>query len=308
MDDDELLKDLENVDKEETWASELAQHSHFDYKALDATTLYLKEIGNAKLFTAEDEIKYAELAQKGDIKARNQMVEANLRLVVKNARNYQNRGLTLLDLIEEGNIGLIQAVAKFDTTKGFRFSTYATWWIKQSMSRAIMNQSRTIRLPIHIVKDINACLQARRSLSQTLAQEPTLEAIAQKLDKPIKKVEKLLKLNEHVTSMDNPYLNYSEKVLIDSVQDKHNPDPRKVLEDSNLIEKLKGCLSKLTEKQRIIIEWRFGLGDCDESTLEEVGKKLGLTRERVRQIQITALKHLREIFEAEGLSLEAVLN
>ena len=300
---DEFIDDCDNQDR---W--ELARSGSFDNKTLDATSLYLKEIGSSKLLTAEEEIKYADAAQQGDIKARNQMVEANLRLVVKMAGHYKNRGLPLLDLIEEGNIGLIQAVAKFDTKKGFRFSTYATWWIKQSMSRAIMNQNRTIRLPIHVVKDINRCLQATRRLSQNLERKPKLEEIAQEVDKPIKKVAKFLKLNEHLISIDNPYLSYTEKVLIDSVQDEYNLDPRIKLENSNLMAKLNLCLSQLTEKQRLVLEQRFGLGDFEEGTLAEVGKKLGLTRERVRQIQIVALKRLRDILKGEGLLLENVLH
>jgi len=265
--------------------------------------LYLNEIGLYSLLTAEEEIEYARGVQQGDEKARHRMIEANLRLVVNIARKYMNRGLALLDLIEEGNLGLMRAVEKFDPEKGFRFSTYATWWIKQTINRAIMNQNRTIRLPIHVLKEINACLRAFRSLSQTLDHEPKPKEIAQILDKSPEEVEKFLLLNQRVSSMDTPCINAPDNALIDSIDDEFNPDPMLLLQDEEQKKELQLCLSKLNDKQRIVIERRFGLGDRKEATLEEVGKELGMTRERVRQIQITALKRLHEILTDQGLSV-----
>lgn len=274
----------------------------------DATRIYLSEIGSAVLLTAQEEIDYARRAQRGDLVARQRMIEANLRLVVKIAHRYTNRGLALLDLIEEGNIGLIRAVEKFDPERGFRFSTYATWWIKQTIDRAIMNQTRTIRLPIHVVKEINLCLRAARILSQTLDHEPTSEEVAQMLNRPTEEVERMLGLNERVASMDVPRLADSEKSLLDTIPDEHNPDPYLVLQDADLIRHIELWLAQLTLKQRTIVEKRFGLDGGETYTLEEVGLKLNLTRERVRQIQIESLQRLRQLLEREGFSVEALFN
>ncbi|RKZ74706.1 MAG: RNA polymerase sigma factor RpoS [Candidatus Parabeggiatoa sp. nov. 1] len=274
---------------------------------LDATRLYLNEIGNVKLLTAKEEIKYARRVQQGDQAARKHMIEANLRLVVKIARNYLNRGLPLLDLIEEGNLGLMRAVTKFDPSRGFRFSTYATWWIKQTMARAIMNQTRTIRLPIHVLKEINYSLRKIYNLSQTLDHEPTAEEVATLLEKPIGEVKKILRLNDRVISMESQGLNDSDRTLIDNIPDELNPDPMLALQDFDVARQLKLWLSQLSDKQRIVIERRFGIGDGYDMTLEELGEEMGLTRERVRQIQISAMKRLREIVESEGVSLESLL-
>jgi len=273
---------------------------------LDATRLYLNEIGFSPLLSAEEEVYYARLAQKGEESARQRMIESNLRLVVKIARRYMNRGLALLDLIEEGNLGLIRAVEKFDPERGFRFSTYATWWIRQTIERAIMNQTRTIRLPIHVVKEINVYLRAARKLAQTLDHEPSAEEIAELLDRPLSEVERMLSLNERVASVDSPIGYDSDRSLLDAIPDENNPDPSELLADDDVYANLELWLEQLNEKQRDVVERRFGLHGHKISTLEEVGNEIGVTRERVRQIQMDALRRLREILEHEGFSSDAL--
>jgi RNA polymerase nonessential primary-like sigma factor len=273
---------------------------------MDATRLYLSEIGFSPLLTAEEEVHYARRALKGDEEGRKKMIECNLRLVVKIARRYLNRGLALLDLIEEGNLGLIRAVEKFDPERGFRFSTYATWWIRQTIERAIMNQTRTIRLPIHVVKEINIYLRAARHLAQTLDHEPSPEEISEMLDKPIEDVKRMLGLNERVTSVDMPLGRDADKSLLDAIPDENNTDPVLLLQDDDVRGNIDNWLAQLTDKQREVVEQRFGLNGYDVSTLEEVGNKIGVTRERVRQIQIEALKKLREILESQGFSEDAL--
>lgn len=275
-------------------------------KNLDATQIYLNEIGFSPLLSAEEEVFFARKALKGDEAARKRMIESNLRLVVKISRRYVNRGLALLDLIEEGNLGLIRAVEKFDPERGFRFSTYATWWIRQTIERAIMNQTRTIRLPIHVVKELNVYLRAARELSQKLDHEPTAEDIANLLDKPVADVERMLSLNERVTSMDTPVGVSSDKTLVDTVPDPQVSDPVRILQDSDLSASLNGWLDELSEKQREVVARRFGLRGHEPSTLEEVGREIGLTRERVRQIQVEALRRLRDILEKQRLNAEAL--
>lgn len=275
---------------------------------LDATQMYLSEIGFSPLLTAEEEVYYSRLALKGDESGRKRMIESNLRLVVKIARRYINRGLSLLDLIEEGNLGLIRAVEKFDPERGFRFSTYATWWIRQTIERAIMNQTRTIRLPIHVVKELNACLRAARELSQKLDHEPTAEEIAQWLDKPVSDVERLMRLNERTTSVDVPLGHDSDTTLLDTIPDNNISDPAELLQNDDIRDSIMEWMGELSEKQREVVARRFGLGGYESSTLEEVGREIGLTRERVRQIQVEALKRLREILEHHGLNSEAVFS
>lgn len=274
---------------------------------LDATRIYLSEIGFSPLLSAEEEVHFARLIAKGSNDARKRMIESNLRLVVKIARRYLNRGLALLDLIEEGNLGLIRAVEKFDPERGFRFSTYATWWIRQTIERAIMNQTRTIRLPIHVVKEINIYLRAARHLSQSLDHEPSPEEIAQMLDKPINDVKRMLGLNERVTSVDVPLGRDSDKSVLDAIPDEQNVDPAVLLQDEDIQACLDLWLGQLNDKQREVVEYRFGLHGREVATLEEVGNELGVTRERVRQIQLEALKRLREIMEREGYSVENIL-
>jgi RNA polymerase nonessential primary-like sigma factor len=287
-------------------AAEVTPTPNFSEGDKDATRLYLNEIGFSALLTAQEEVTLARLSLKGDMEARKHMIEANLRLVVKIARRYMNRGLALLDLIEEGNLGLIRAVEKFDPERGFRFSTYATWWIKQTIDRALMNQTRTIRLPIHVVKEINIYLRAARHLSQTLDREPTPEDVATLLDRPIEEVKKMLGLNERVTSVDTPRANDSEKSLLDTIPDEQNPDPSVLLQDADVLRHIELWLSQLNDKQRVVVERRFGLDGGEIATLEEVGAEIGITRERVRQIQIEALRRLREILEREGFSGDAL--
>ena len=276
------------------------------HKNLDATQLYLNEIGFSPLLTPEEEVYFARRALRGDEDARKRMIESNLRLVVKIARRYVNRGLSLLDLIEEGNLGLIRAVEKFDPERGFRFSTYATWWIRQTIERAIMNQTRTIRLPIHVVKELNVYLRAARELTQKLDHEPTPEEIAELLDKPLDDVKRMLGLNERVSSVDTPMGHDSDKSLLDTIADTKCTDPAEMLQDSDLRASIDYWLDQLPHKQREVIARRFGLRGYEMSTLEEVGKEIGLTRERVRQIQVEALKRLRDVLEKQGLTGESI--
>jgi RNA polymerase nonessential primary-like sigma factor len=273
---------------------------------LDATQLYLSEIGFSPLLSAEEEVYFSRLALKGDAPSRKRMIESNLRLVVKIARRYNNRGLPLLDLIEEGNLGLIRAVEKFDPERGFRFSTYATWWIRQTIERAIMNQTRTIRLPIHVVKELNIYLRAARDLIQKLDHEPTAEDIAKALDKPVEDVSKMLKLNERITSVDTPFAGDSEKGLLDIIADEKGSGPESELQDDDMKNNIVHWLNELNSKQREVLARRFGLLGYEAATLEDVGREIGLTRERVRQIQVEALKRLRDILSQEDLSIEAI--
>ena len=272
----------------------------------DATQLYLREIGFSALLTAEQEVYYARRALKGDAAARRHMIESNLRLVVKIARRYMNRGLALLDLIEEGNLGLIRAVEKFDPERGFRFSTYATWWIRQTIERGIMNQTRTIRLPVHILKEINIYLRAARYLAQKLDHEPTSEEVALLLDKPIEDVRAMMGLNERVASVDAPLDIDPDRSLLDAIADERTPDPEKILQDEDLHGQIAAWLSELNEKQREVVERRFGLNGRDISTLEQVGADIGVTRERVRQIQVEALRRLRGMLEKGGYSMDVL--
>ena len=266
----------------------------------DATELYLKEIGFSPLLTAAEEKRFGRAARKGEAAARRRMIESNLRLVVKISRRYLNRGLPLLDLVEEGNLGLIHAVEKFDADRGFRFSTYATWWIRQAIERAIMNQTRTIRLPVHVVKELNLYLRAARELAQKIDHDPSADQIAALVERPVENVEAMLKLNERVESID--YLrNPQDRSMFETVADEHTVDPSEQVAAQDLSEKLERLLSQLSEKQRDVLVRRFGLHGRTTGTLEEVGEEIGLTRERVRQIQIEALARLRVSMEAEGL-------
>ncbi len=290
------------LEEEATWA---VQEQEPIWEELDATRLYLGEIGFSPLLTAGEEVHYARLALQGLASARERMVKSNLRLVVNIARRYLNRGLSLLDLIEEGNLGLIHAVEKFDPEKGFRFSTYATWWIRQAIERAIMNQTRVVRLPVHIIKEINLYLRTARQLAQLQDHEPSAEDIARATDKPINVVKQMLGLNERVASMDGPLGKDEDRPLLDTLPDEH-PDPCQLLQDQDLPARLAVWLGQLNEKQRIVVERRFGLDGHERATLEQVGAAIGVTRERVRQIQIDALRRLRQILGNDGFSEEVL--
>lgn len=277
-----------------------------DEKIMDATQLYLGEIGIAALLTPQEEVYFARKAQRGCLKSKQRMIESNLRLVVKIARRYNGRGLPLLDLIEEGNLGLIRAVEKFDPERGFRFSTYATWWIRQTVERALMNQTRTIRLPIHVVKELNVYLRAARELAQKLDHEPTAEEIAEKLGKPVEDVSRMLGLNERISSIDTPIGVDGDRSLLDTIADDVTAEPVAILEDNDLKSNIEKWLNMLTDKQREVLARRFGLLHYEPQTLEEVGNEIGLTRERVRQIQVEALRRLREILREQNLSMDAL--
>ena len=276
-------------------------------KNLDATQLYLSEIGFSPLLSAEEEVLYARRALQGDEKARERMIVSNLRLVVKISRRYNNRGLALLDLIEEGNLGLIRAVEKFDPERGFRFSIYATWWIRQTIERAIMNQTRTIRLPIHVVKELNSYLRTARLLAQELDHEPTADDIARHLNVPVEDVSKILKLNERISSIDTSATQDAEdKGLFEVLTMDGDCGPEEEVQDSDMKVSIVRWLEDLNPKQREVLARRFGLLGYEPSTLEDVGSEIGLTRERVRQIQVEALRRLKDVLGQQGLSLETI--
>jgi RNA polymerase nonessential primary-like sigma factor len=318
LDDDDLdvmAAEIDNklIDEEEELLSETLEPTRATDGAKTASTgktfrdaaqIYLSEIGFVDLLSAEEEVHYGRLAKKGDQAARSRMIESNLRLVVKIARRYLNRGLALLDLIEEGNLGLMRAVEKFDPERGFRFSTYATWWIRQTIERSIMNQARTIRLPIHIVKEMNLYLRAVRKLTQSLDHEPTSEEVAALVDRPVEEVRNMLSYNDHIASVDSPIGNneQGDRSLLDTLPDANNIDPAELLLDENLRNNLEDWLYQLSEVQREVLARRYGLFDYEKATLEEVGQDIGLTRERVRQIQMDALKALRRILDKNGLT------
>lgn len=274
----------------------------------DATRIYLRALEHTSLLTATEECELTRAAQQGDATARRRMIESNLRLVVKIARRYMNRGLPLLDLIEEGNLGLMHSINKFDPERGFRFSTYGTWWIRQTIERALMNQTRTIRLPIHITKEINTYLRAGRQLQQTLEREPTPEEISALMDQPLADVERLLRYNQRVASVDVPVSRDSEHPMLDLLPDETTPDPSAVYADADVRSRFDGWLDTLGEKQCEVVVRRFGLRGHRGATLEQVGRELGVTRERVRQIQLDALRRLRRILEANGYSADTLFS
>ena len=278
-----------------------AAEAALDFQA-DVTQLYLRDIGRNPLLSAEEERTLAYAVRAGDFSARQRMIEHNLRLVVNIAKHYLNRGLPLLDLIEEGNLGLMHALEKFEPERGFRFSTYSTWWIRQNVERAIMNQSRTIRLPVHIIKELNVYLRAFRHLEAHSDSEPTAEDVANLLGKPVAEVRRVLNLNERMASLDAPLDIDPNLSLGESIPDEQNIAPEDILHSRQVGAHLNDWLSQLTEKQRWVLERRFGLNNHDIYTLEDLAEEMELTRERVRQIQLEALSSLRRIVKREGMS------
>ena len=285
------------VDSAEELASAILGESQ-----VDVTQLYLNEIGKSPLLTAVEEAALARRVVLGDFEARQVMIERNLRLVVNIAKHYANRGLTLLDLVEEGNLGLIHALEKFDPERGFRFSTYATWWIRQNIERAIMNQSRTIRLPVHIIKELNIYLRAKRHLETHGISDATIEDIAALTCHPIEDVRRIMQLNERVTSLDapldiDPSLSLGEAIADDNA---HLPDEMLQLEEIG--HHVTEWMTQLNDKQRWVIERRFGLNGLEACTLEDLASELQVTRERVRQIQMESLRVLRQLLRRRGMS------
>ena len=266
----------------------------------DVTRIYLSEIGRSRLLTAAEEVELARAAQNGCVPSRQRMIESNLRLVVNIARAYVKRGLPLLDLIEEGNLGLIRAVEKFDPERGCRFSTYATWWIRQSVERAIMNQCRTVRLPIHIIRELTLYLRTARELEQNINRRPTAEEVARELEIPAENVERLFGLNEPASSADEPLSEDSNRSVVDSIADEQGADPASAYAGQAAGVVLAQWMEKLSDQQRQVVQHRFGLNGHGRKTLEQVGNLLGVTRERVRQVQLAALSRLREISSREG--------
>lgn len=272
----------------------------------DPTRLYLSEIGVSPLLSADEEKHYAREALRGDHAARQRMIESNLRLVVKIARRYLNRGLPLLDLIEEGNLGLIHAVKKFDPERGFRFSTYATWWIRQTIERAIMNQSGTVRLPIHIVKDINSCLRAARKIRERQDTPPTTAEIAAYVDRGVDEIERLMELHNRVTIRASG--SEEESGPIERLEAQPDAEPPSCAQQGDVQDVVDRWVCELTDKQREVVERRFGLHGYRRSTLEQIGEEIGVTRERVRQIQLDALRNLRSMMESHGISGDVILD
>ena len=273
----------------------------------DVTQIYLNEIGANPLLTAEEEGRLTRRVRAGDFEARQTMIERNLRLVVNIAKHYLNRGIPLLDLVEEGNLGLMHALEKFDPERGFRFSTYATWWIRQNIERAIMNQSRTIRLPVHVVKELNQILRQQRTMEAEGGGNYTLEDVAQRLGKPVESVRALLALSEHTASLDapldiDPTLSIGESLADDQI----NP-PDTDIQSGEVESLVRDWISKLNDKQRTVIRHRYGLDESEIMTLEELAAQLGLTRERVRQIQLEALGQLRRAIRRRGISRDVLL-
>src|SRR6056297_919145 len=259
----------------------------------DSVRVYLKEMGKVDLLTKEEEVELAKRVEQGDEEARRQLTEANLRLVVSIAKKYIGQGMSFLDLIQEGNMGLMKAVEKFDYTKGYKFSTYATWWIRQAITRAIADQGRTIRVPVHMVEKINKLIKIQRQLLQEKGREPTPEEIAEEMDISADKVSEIKKIAQESVSLDTPIGEEEDSSLGDFIEDTKTPEPSSTVSKNLLKEQLDSVLDTLTDREKRILELRFGIEDGRPRTLEEVGKEFGVTRERIRQIEAKALRKLR---------------
>jgi RNA polymerase nonessential primary-like sigma factor len=277
-----------------------------DSESVDPVRLYLRDVETERLLTAAEEISYSRQAQAGDESARQKMIVCNLRLVIKIARRYMNRGLDLLDLIEEGNLGLMRAVEKFDPERGFRFSTYATWWIRQTIERGLMNQSRTVRLPVHVVKEVHSFNRAARKIAQNQNSEVSAEQIADHLDRPVDDVLKVMAYNERQSSFDSPLKGDGEFSLLDLIPDEACNQPDEILQDNGVNALLNKLLSQLESKQREVLMRRYGLRGYETQTLEEVGALLGVTRERVRQIQLEAVRKLKQLAKNAGVTADTI--
>jgi RNA polymerase primary sigma factor len=301
-DDEENTRDLETdtADEEE----EKEYQSDDQSSTADAIKLYLKDIQKSQLLSAAQERELAELIAAGDDHARARMIESNLRLVVKIAKRYMNRGLPFLDLIEEGNMGLIKAVEKFKVSKGCRFSTYATWWIRQSIERALVNQSRTIRLPVHVADEINKLVKVNRELVQTLKRDPYTAEIAAAMGIGEAQVEKMQVLLRKTYSIEHPMGDNNDYSLIDTVEDKNLVDPASTIEDVDLFVHVLELMADLTETERDILIMRFGLDDSEPQTLDTIGQLFGVTRERIRQIEAKSLATLRKAAQQKLMSSE----
>jgi len=287
-DDDIILDDDDDVEVEKIDLSVADGIS-----TEDPVRMYLKEIGKVPLLTAEEEIELAKRMELGDQEAKKRLAEANLRLVVSIAKRYVGRGMLFLDLIQEGNLGLIKAVEKFDYRKGYKFSTYATWWIRQAITRAIADQARTIRIPVHMVETINKLIRVSRQLLQELGREPTPEEIAAEMDMPVERVREILKISQEPVSLETPIGEEEDSHLGDFIQDDNVPVPADAATFTLLKEQLEEVLGTLTEREQKVLILRFGLEDGRARTLEEVGKEFNVTRERIRQIEAKALRKLR---------------
>ncbi|MCD7862567.1 MAG: RNA polymerase sigma factor RpoD [Lachnospiraceae bacterium] len=288
IDEDILLNDEENVDIENI---DLSVPDGVSTE--DPVRMYLKEIGKVPLLTAEEEIELAKRMEAGDEEAKKRLAEANLRLVVSIAKRYVGRGMLFLDLIQEGNLGLIKAVEKFDYRKGYKFSTYATWWIRQAITRAIADQARTIRIPVHMVETINKLIRVSRQLLQDLGREPTPEEIAAEMDMPVERVREIIKISQEPVSLETPIGEEEDSKLGDFIQDENVAVPAEAAANTMLKEQLDEVLQTLTEREQKVLRLRFGLDDGKARTLEEVGKEFNVTRERIRQIEAKALRKLR---------------
>ncbi len=300
--DEPALDEL--VDEEEDDIDTLNSGEYFDDVSDDSVRLYLREIGKIPLLSAEEELALAKKVVAGDKKAKDKMAEANMRLVVSIAKRYSGRGLDFLDLIQEGNTGLLRAVEKFDPEKGFKFSTYATWWIRQAITRAIADQARTIRIPVHMVETINKLLRTQRRMTQELNREPSIEELAKELEMEPEKVEYVIKIKQDITSLDAGVGRDGEdedSVLGDFIEDEDGATPEESATSQLLKEQVQAVLSTLSEREQKIVKMRFGLENGKSHTLEEVGQEFAVTRERIRQIEAKALAKLRKHKDAKKL-------